>query len=111
MRSSKSPHLVQFIHCRTDGAELVIWDTAHGKHPVEDAPVVDLQMEDVVTEMTTQPASSFCKCNWVDGTNLDTEVSEVQIAEDFMDDLQTLSIWNHGVVLPCYVEILKHTHK
>lgn len=43
-------------------------------------------------------------------TNLDTEVTEVQLAEDFMDDLQTLSVWNHGVILPCYVKILEHTH-
>lgn len=43
-------------------------------------------------------------------TNLDTEVTKVQLTEDFMDDLQTLSIWYHGIVLPCYVEILKHTN-
>lgn len=43
-------------------------------------------------------------------TNLDTEVTEVQLTEDFVDDLQTLSIWYHCIVLPGYVEILKHTN-
>lgn len=43
-------------------------------------------------------------------TNLDAEVAEVQLAEDFMDDLQTLGIWYHVVVLARNVEILKHTN-
>lgn len=46
-------------------------------------------------------------CN--DVTNLDTEVTEVKLTEDFMDNSQTLRVWNHGVVLTCHVKILKDT--
>lgn len=41
--------------------------------------------------------------------NLNPKVTNVQLAEDFMDNLQTLSIWNHGIILSCYVKILQDT--
>lgn len=41
--------------------------------------------------------------------NLDPKVTNLQLAEDFMDNLQTLSIWNHGIILSCYVKILQDT--
>lgn len=46
----------------------------------------------------------------MDETNLDPEVSQVQLTKDVMDNLQTLCIRNHGVILPCYVKVLEHTH-
>lgn len=41
-------------------------------------------------------------------THFDVEVSKVQLTEDFVDNLQTLCIWNHGIILPCNIKILKH---
>lgn len=42
---------------------------------------------------------------------LDQKVTDVQLTEDFMDNLQTLCIWNHGIILSCYVKILQDTQK
>lgn len=39
-------HLVQFVHCGADGAELVVGNAAHCEHAVQDASVVDLAMTD-----------------------------------------------------------------
>lgn len=43
-------------------------------------------------------------------TDLDAEVSELQLTEDFVDDLQTLCVWDHGIVLTSYVKILKRAY-
>lgn len=45
------PHLVQFINCGTDCTELVIRDSTHSKHPVKNASVIHLQMEEGVTQV------------------------------------------------------------
>lgn len=38
--------------------------------------------------------------------NLDAEVAQVQLAEDLVHDLQTLSVGDHGVVLSGDVKVL-----
>lgn len=43
-----------------------------------------------------------------DVEHLDAKVAKVQLTEDFMDNLQTFSIWNHVVILSCYVKILQN---
>lgn len=40
---SVSTHLVEFIHCWTDGAELVIWNATHSKHPIKNTSIIDLE--------------------------------------------------------------------
>lgn len=42
MSTAGQVYLVQFVHCGTDGAELVIRNTTHSKHTVQDASVIDL---------------------------------------------------------------------
>lgn len=37
-----SSYLIQLVHAGADRPELAVWDTANCKHPVEDAPIVDL---------------------------------------------------------------------
>lgn len=39
-------------------------------------------------------------------TYLDAEVSQLQLTQDLVDDLQALGVWDHGVVLACSVKIL-----
>lgn len=39
-------------------------------------------------------------------TYLDAEVSQLQLTQDLVDNLQALSVWDHGVVLACSVKIL-----
>lgn len=40
---SVSTHLVEFVHCGTDGAELVIWNATHSKHPIKNTSIIDLE--------------------------------------------------------------------
>lgn len=40
---SVSTHLVEFIHCWTDGAELVIWNATYSKHPIKNTSIIDLE--------------------------------------------------------------------
>lgn len=37
-----SPYLIQFVNAGADGSEFAVRDPTNRKHPVEDAPVVDL---------------------------------------------------------------------
>lgn len=37
-----SLYLIQLVHAGADRSELAVWDTANCKHPIEDAPIVDL---------------------------------------------------------------------
>lgn len=37
-----SPYLIQFVHTGADGSEFAVRDSTNCKHPVKDAPVVDL---------------------------------------------------------------------
>lgn len=39
---SSSPYLIQFVNAGADCSELAVWDTTNCKHPIEDAPIVDL---------------------------------------------------------------------
>lgn len=37
-----SPYLIQFVNAGADRSELAVWDTTNCKHPIKDAPIVDL---------------------------------------------------------------------
>lgn len=37
-----SPYLIQFVNTGADGSEFAVWDPTNCKHPIKDAPVVDL---------------------------------------------------------------------
>lgn len=37
-----SSYLIQFVNAGADCSELAVWDTANRKHPIKDAPIVDL---------------------------------------------------------------------
>lgn len=39
---SSSPYLIQLVNTGADGSEFAVRDPTHCKHPIEDAPVVDL---------------------------------------------------------------------
>lgn len=59
-------HLVQFVHSRADGAESLVWDAAHRKHTVQDAPVVHLERHGI--EMickTFHGQHNFCLMLWL----------------------------------------------
>lgn len=46
---SSSPYLIQFVNTGADCSELAVWDTTNCKHPIEDAPIVDLGDNEKVT--------------------------------------------------------------
>lgn len=37
-----SPYLIQFVNAGADGSEFAVRDPTNRKHPIEDAPVIDL---------------------------------------------------------------------
>lgn len=37
-----SPYLIQFVNAGADGSESAVWDPTNCKHPIKDAPVIDL---------------------------------------------------------------------
>lgn len=37
-----SPYLIQFVNAGADGSEFAVWDPTNCKHPIKDAPVVNL---------------------------------------------------------------------
>lgn len=42
------------------------------------------------------------------GSDLNAEVTQVQLTQDLVNDFQTLCVRDHRIVLPSYVEILQH---
>lgn len=123
-----SYHLVQFVHCWADGAEFLVRYAADREHPVKNTPVIDLQKSarcNIKQQLHTFKPSSQAPNHWgtavgematllrdkcgreaILWSDLDAEISQLQVTQDLIDDLQTLSVRNHGVVLPCDVKIL-----
>lgn len=53
-----SPYLIQFVNAGADRSELAVWDTTNRKHPIKDAPIVDLGEREQVISYELKHASA-----------------------------------------------------
>lgn len=79
---SVSTHLVELIHCWTDGAELVIWNATYSKHPIKNTSIIDLEQN---KKLLNDRFKGIVKKIWKNGKrndveNLDPKVTNVQLA-------------------------------
>lgn len=55
-----SPYLIQFVNTGADRSELAVWDTANCKHPIKDAPIVDLGEREKVINYELKQMLQLC---------------------------------------------------
>lgn len=55
-----SPYLIQFVNAGADRSELAVWDTANCKHPIKDAPIVDLGEREQVINYERKQMLQLC---------------------------------------------------
>ena len=53
-------YLIQFVNAGADRSELAVWDTANCKHPIKDAPIVDLGEREQVINYELQQMLQLC---------------------------------------------------